>query len=170
MYLICFKLQTIEVVCYFSLPTYSSDKIQHLDTVSLKRLKEYLSRMSVHWHINHSEIPNTQYQITETFGKADKKTATMGKWINSFRIWRIFLGKRNVFSEDNFLTSSVIDQPMPADITTQSTSECEFLSIVTRIIPPASDKLVTEQMSTKYRVAVTDQSASLMKESLSYLW
>lgn len=38
---------------------------------------------------------------------------------------------QNVFSEDDFLPSSVTDQPIPANNTSQSTSQCDNLPTVT---------------------------------------
>ncbi|KAG8224598.1 hypothetical protein J437_LFUL009440 [Ladona fulva] len=96
-----------------SIPPHSSHKMQPLDKVFFKLLKDYLSQMSDNWLLNHPGRVMTNYQIAEIFGQAHERTATMGKGIKGFELCGIFPVKRNVFSDDDFLPSSVTDQPMP---------------------------------------------------------
>lgn len=98
-----------------SIPPHCSHKIQPLDKIFFKPLKDYLSEMSDNWLLNHPGRVITSYQIAEIFGKAYEKTATMGKGIKGFEVCGIFPVNRNVFSDDDFLPSSVTDQPLPVD-------------------------------------------------------
>ncbi|KAG8240144.1 hypothetical protein J437_LFUL017575 [Ladona fulva] len=101
--------------------------MQPLDKVFFKPLKDYLSQMSDNCLLNHPGITN--YQISEIFGQAYERTATMGKGIKGFELCGIFPVNRNVFSDDDFLPSPVTDQPMPVDNASQSTSQCDILPI-----------------------------------------
>ncbi|KAG8307930.1 hypothetical protein J6590_006904 [Homalodisca vitripennis] len=72
--------------------------------------------MSDNWLLNHP--PGrviTRYQIAEIFGKAYERNATMGKGIKGFKVCGIFPVNRNVFSDDDFLSSSVTVQTIPVD-------------------------------------------------------
>ncbi|KAG8234384.1 hypothetical protein J437_LFUL015124 [Ladona fulva] len=145
-----------------SIPPHSSHKIQPLDEVFFKPLKDYLSQMSDNWLLNHPGRIITNYQIAEIVSQAYERTATIGKGIKGFELCEIFPVNRNVFSDDDFLPSSVTDQPMPVDLR-ESTSQCDIPPTATNIIASTSDDIVglTEQMSTEQNVAdVTDQAES----------
>ncbi|KAG8238048.1 hypothetical protein J437_LFUL013214 [Ladona fulva] len=140
-----------------SIPPHSSHKVQPLDKVFFKPLKDYLSQMSDNWLLNHHGRVITNYQIAEIFGQAYERTATMGKGIKGFELCGIFPVNRNVFSDSDFLPSSVTDQPMP------STSQCDIPPTASNMIASTSDDIVglTAQKSTEQNVAdVTDQAES----------
>ncbi|KAG8238805.1 hypothetical protein J437_LFUL010519 [Ladona fulva] len=65
------------------------------------------------WLLNHPGRIIINYQIADFFGQAYKRTATMGMGIKGFELCGIFSVNRNVFSDDDFLSSSITDQPMP---------------------------------------------------------
>ncbi|KAG8224798.1 hypothetical protein J437_LFUL002243 [Ladona fulva] len=95
--------------------------------------------------VNHPGRVMTNYQIAEIFGQAHERTATMGKGIKGFELCGIFPVNRNVFSDDDFLPSSVTDQPMPVHHRAHLNETVGL----------------TEQKSTEKNVAdVTDQAES----------
>lgn len=141
-----------------SIPPHSSHKIQPLDKVFFKPLKDYLSQMSDNWLVNHPGRVITQYQIAEIFGQAYEKTATMGKGVNGFRVCGIFPFNRDVFSEDDFIPSLVTDQQIPEANTTQSDDH----PTVTDIQSVASTSNAQQEVSSDQNLAAaTDQDDKL---------
>lgn len=98
-----------------SIPPHSSHKMQPLDKCFFKPLKEFFAQMCDKWLLNNPGRVITQYQIAELFGEAYEKAATMGKGINGFKCCGIYPVNRNMFSEEDFLPSSVTDQSVPEE-------------------------------------------------------
>jgi hypothetical protein len=53
---------------------------------------------------------STLYQLAEIFGNAYGETATMKKALNAFQMCGIWPLNSNIFSNDDFLPSTVTDQ------------------------------------------------------------
>lgn len=121
-----------------SLPPHSSHKMQPLDKCLFKPLKEYFSQMCDKWLLNHPGRVITQYQVAELFGEAYETAATMGKGILGFKSCGIYPLNPHMFTEDDFLPSSVTDQTILEE-TNDETVQCEVVD--TCNAPGASDIL-----------------------------
>lgn len=102
----------------------------------------------------------TNNQIAEIFARPiilkDSDSVKANKWLCG-----IFPINRNVFSFDDYLPSSLTDQPKPMDNTSQSLSHCDNPTTITNNIASTSCEIVTltEQMSSGQNLAVvTDQA------------
>lgn len=128
-----------------SLPPHSSHKMQPPDKCFFKPLKEYFSQMCDKWLLNHPGRVITQYQVAELFGEAYETAATMGKGITGFKSCGIYPLNPHIFTEDDFLPSSVTDQTILEETTSIEietsieTVRCE--PIDTCSTPGASDVL-----------------------------
>ena len=98
-----------------SLPPHSSHKMQPLDRCFFKPLKEYFSQMCDKWLLNHPGRVITQYQVAELFGEACEKAATMRIAVNGFKCCGIYPINKYIFSEEDFLPSSVTEQNVPTE-------------------------------------------------------
>ncbi|KAG8256501.1 hypothetical protein J6590_067331 [Homalodisca vitripennis] len=86
-----------------------------LPRLSMLRPTPLSSPNPFNWLLNHRGRVITSYQIADIFGKAYERNATLGKGIKGFEVCGIFPVNRNVFSDDDFLPSSVTDQTIPVD-------------------------------------------------------
>lgn len=93
-----------------SLSPHSSHKTQPLDRCFFKPLKDFYSQACEKWLLCNPGRTITQYQIAQLFSQAYEKAASIGKAVTSFKVCGIFPFNPAVFSEEDFLPSSVTDQ------------------------------------------------------------
>lgn len=98
-------------VTILTIPPHTSHKIQPLDVSVYGPLKAYYNEAVDNWLLAHPGIPLTIYQVAECFGKALSKAVTPSNIIAGFKKSGIFPLDRDVFTESDFLTSSVTDRP-----------------------------------------------------------
>lgn len=90
-----------------TIPPHSSHKLQPLDRCFFKTLKTYFAEASNNWLVSNPGRVITQFQMSELFGVAYLKSASVGKAVNSFKSCGIFPMNPSVFTEEDFLPSSV---------------------------------------------------------------
>lgn len=97
-----------------SLPPHSSHKMQPLDRTVFKVLKDYYGNYCEQWMSTHPGRIITQYQVAGLFAKAYEKTASIGRAVKGFETCGIWPIDKHRFGEEDFLPSSVTDQPQHA--------------------------------------------------------
>ncbi|KAG8274028.1 hypothetical protein J6590_008155 [Homalodisca vitripennis] len=75
------------------------------------------------WLLNHPGRVITQFQVAEIFAEAYEKSATMGKALTGFKVCGIFPFNKDIFSEEDFLPSSVTDQPVEENNPSQACAD-----------------------------------------------
>jgi len=98
-----------------SIPPHSSHRTQPLDRCFFKPLKDYYAYHYDIWTTTHPGRVVTLYQLAEIFGNAYGVTATMNKALNAFQMCGIWPHNPNIFSDDDFLPSTVTDQTVSED-------------------------------------------------------
>jgi len=98
-----------------SIPPHSSHRTQPLDRCFFKPLKDYYAYHYDIWTTTHPGRVVTLYQLAEIFGNAYGETATMSKALNAFQMCGIWPLNPNIFSDDDFLPSTVTDQTVSED-------------------------------------------------------
>lgn len=115
-----------------SLPPHSSQKTQPLDRCFFKPLKDKFAEACERYLISNPGKVVTQFQISSLFAEAYQTVGTMGKAINGFKKCGIVPYNPDVFTDEDFLPSTVTDQqsitqenlPQPEDCVLQpSTSQ-----------------------------------------------
>lgn len=94
-----------------SIPPHSNHKTQPLDRCYFKALKDYYGQYCDQWLVNHPGRTITEENISAIFGAAYNKISTVEKAVNAFRMCGIFPVNKFIFNEEDFLPSTVTDQP-----------------------------------------------------------
>ncbi|KAJ8967715.1 hypothetical protein NQ314_002661 [Rhamnusium bicolor] len=95
-----------------SLPPHTSGKLQPLDKAVYKSLKSNFNIACNDWMVMNPGKTITIYEIAGLLGIAFPKAFTPANIINLFRSTRIWPLNRNIFSDEDFLSSSVTDRPL----------------------------------------------------------
>ncbi|XP_050301599.1 uncharacterized protein LOC126739820 [Anthonomus grandis grandis] len=98
-----------------TLPPHTTQKTQPLDVGIMKPFKEYYNASIDSWMLRKPGIPVTIYELASFIGIAYQKAMTPSTITNAFRKTGIFPFDRNIFSEVDFMPSSVTDRPDPGD-------------------------------------------------------
>lgn len=111
------SLQTIDFcrqnnIILLSLPPHSSHKIQPLDRCFFSSLKKYYAAECENWMRNHPGRTITTFQVATIFAPAYSKTASVANAIEGFKVTGIHPFNNNLFSETDYLASSVTERPL----------------------------------------------------------
>lgn len=99
-------------IVLLSLPPHSSHRMQPLDRCFFSPLKKYYSVECENWMRNHPGRTITTFQITSIFAPAYAKTATIANAIEGFKVTGIWPFNNEIFSDADFLASSVTERPV----------------------------------------------------------
>lgn len=103
------------LVTILTLPPHSSNKMQPVDLSVFGPFKAYYYAAIDSWLLLNPEIPISIYEIAECVGVAHAKAFTPANIIASFKKAGIWLFDDTVFTEADFLISSVTDTPLLQD-------------------------------------------------------
>ena len=109
-------------VTILTLPPHSSHKTQPLDVGVFKPFNYFYNATMDSWMMSHPGQPVTIYDVGAFIGEAYQKAMTPMTITNSFRKAGIFPFDRTVFTEIDFLPSTVTDRPHKEDINLNSIS------------------------------------------------
>ncbi|EDS28122.1 conserved hypothetical protein [Culex quinquefasciatus] len=108
-------------VTVLTIPPHCSNKLQPLDVAVFRSFgNAYDAALNSHTLQN----PNTNitiYQVAEFVKRANDRSMTRNNIASSFRATGIFPFDRNIFTEEDFLPSTVSDRPDPAGAETEET-------------------------------------------------
>ncbi|KAJ8940790.1 hypothetical protein NQ314_010600 [Rhamnusium bicolor] len=99
-------------IMLLSLPPHTSGKLQPLDKAVYKFLKSSFNIACNDWMVMNPGKTITIYEIAGLLGIAYPKAFTPTNIINGFRSTGIWPLNRNIFSEEDFLSSSVTDRSL----------------------------------------------------------
>lgn len=102
-------------IILLSLPPHSSHKIQPLDRCFFSPLKKYYAAECENWLRNHPGRTITTFQIAAIFTPAYAKTATIANAIEGFKVTGIWPFKSDIFSDIDFLASSITERPLGSE-------------------------------------------------------
>ena len=102
-------------VIMLSLPPKCSHRMQPLDLTFFKPLKTYYDQQISQWLRAHPGRAVTMFQISQLFGLAYGKAASVSCAVNGFRKSGIFPLNPLVFNDADFEPAEVTDRPAPAD-------------------------------------------------------
>ncbi|KAJ8917077.1 hypothetical protein NQ315_012996 [Exocentrus adspersus] len=100
-------------VTILTLPPHSSHKIQPLDVAVFLPFKSYYNAAVDTWMIKNPGQTVSIYEVAEFVSKAHDRSMTPQNIRAGFRKTGIFPFDQAIFSDDDFLPSSVSDRPMP---------------------------------------------------------
>ena len=110
-------------VIMLTLPPHCSHKMQPLDLTVFGPLKAYYNTEVDAWMLRNPGVPITIYQIAECIGHGLPKALTPSNIIAGFNKSGIFPFNRNIFTDSDFLSSSVTDRPLENPISSTSSAE-----------------------------------------------
>ncbi|XP_043461954.1 tigger transposable element-derived protein 1-like [Leptopilina heterotoma] len=94
-----------------TLPPHTSHKLQPLDRGVFGPLKSYYANQCNAWMFNHPSVPIAIENVAELATEPILKGASSVNIISGFRATGIWPFNRNIFTEDDFLASTVTDRP-----------------------------------------------------------
>lgn len=178
-----------------SLPPHSSHKTQPLDRCFFKPLKDFYSQACENWLLNNPGRTITQYQVASLFSESYQRAATLGKAVNSFKVCGIFPINPSVFTEEDFLPSTVTDQhemlndhtrlnadeefeninpTEPTDLTVTHSPDADAVSIISDseicqdiAVPSSSKEVVPKSDSHTYSTSSDIAGPSSVKKNLA---
>lgn len=122
----CIDLAKSSGVTILTFPPHCTNKLQPLDVGVYFSFKAHYNRAVDSWLMHHPGIPMTIYDIPQCVTSAFQQSMTPINIISGFRKSGIFPFNRDVFTQDDFLPSSVTDRP-----TSDSRLDCSNQNIVT---------------------------------------
>lgn len=145
-------------VTLLTIPPHTSHKTQPLDVSIYGPLKAYYNEAVDNWLLAHPGIPLTIYQVAECFGKALPKAVTPSNIIAGFKKSGIFPLNKDVFTDSDFLTSSVTDR-------SQSPSfHADVLRPSTHLDVPEPASISEETICTNAPTTSTETVANMPQE------
>ena len=93
-----------------TLPLHCSHKLQPLDVSVFAAFKRFCTFFCDEWHLSHPGETLSLYYVAKLSNKAFVKSCTLENITSSFRRTVIFPLNSNIFTEDEFLPSTVTDQ------------------------------------------------------------
>lgn len=146
------SLQAIEYckenfIHLLTIPPHSSHRLQPLDRCYFKPLKVFYAEECDRWLTNNPGRQITHFQIAGLLGRAYERCSTMEKGVKSFEKCGIYPINRNVFTEVDFLPSSVterheIPQESVVQLNDSSDSDPEFSIPLSKV-----RKFITNQVT-----------------------
>ncbi|KAJ8909501.1 hypothetical protein NQ315_016765 [Exocentrus adspersus] len=109
------SLETAEIaksngVIILTLPPHTSNKLQPLDKSVFFSFKNFYNNAIDAWLLNHPGQPMTLYQIAHCVGVAHSKSMTPENIMSGFKSTGIYPFNSDIFTETDFLLSSVTDR------------------------------------------------------------
>lgn len=93
-------------------PPHCSNKLQPLDLTVYGPLKTFYNQALDDWHLNNSGKTFNIYSVAEVVGTVFPRALSTKNIVSGFKAAGIFPLDRNVFTDDDFLCSSVTDRSM----------------------------------------------------------
>lgn len=118
-------------VTILTLHPHTSAKLQPLDVGIYSPFKTYYNSAMESWMLKNPGKPVTIYDLAELIGTAFTRAMTPTNIINSFKKTGIHPFDRDIFTDEDFLPSTVTDRPNPntiqnpPDVSSQDTRENE---------------------------------------------
>lgn len=100
-------------VVMLTFPPHTSHKLQPLDRTVFGPYKGYYNSAMNGWMLNNPGKPVLIYDVAGLIGSAYKKSFTKENIEKGFEVTGIFPFQRNIFSDDEFLSSFVTDRELP---------------------------------------------------------
>lgn len=97
-------------IVLLTFPPHTSHKLQPLDRGVFGPLKKYYNTACTEWLYTHCGTPLSIYDTAENFGKAYPRAFTPTNIQSGFRVSGIWPFNRDIFTDDEFLSSSVTDR------------------------------------------------------------
>ena len=124
------SIETIDLskengVTLLTLPSHSSHKLQPLDRSVYGPFKTFYNQAANAFMFSHPGETITIYDVAELVGKADEQTLTPRTIRSGFAANGIWPFNRDVFGEDEFLSSYVSDRPHCSTNNCDTTTETE---------------------------------------------
>lgn len=126
-----------------TLPPHSSHKMQPLDRGFHSVLKKYYAGECEKWLRSHPGRAITVFQMTSIFTPAFNRAATIACAAESFRVTGIWPWNPDVFTDADFMASTVTEQEDPND-NVENTAETINQAIVTATTSQVSQSAGTE--------------------------
>ena len=124
-------------VVVLTFPPHCSHKLQPLDRTTYGAFKKYYYAACDTWMVNHPGKPLTIYEVSTVVGEAFPRAFTPQTIQAGFRVSGCYPVNRNIFREDEFLSSFVTDRPEPtASPTTMQQAHDHIQAVAERPMPP----------------------------------
>lgn len=108
-----------------TIPPHSSHRIQPLDRCYFKALKTFYATECDRWLTNNPGRNITHFQIARILGRAYERCSTMDRGIKGFESCGIYPINENVFTDEDFLPSSVTERNVQNPQINNSESESD---------------------------------------------
>lgn len=130
---------------------HTSHKFQPLDRGVYGPFKTFYNQAVNNWMLTPGNVgkPLTIYNIAELAGTAYSKAVVPNNIIKGFKVSGFVPFNENVFSDDEFVSATVTDRPIP-----QETQTCEFVSD----IDEPSTSLATQTVNMNPQCSKSDRS------------
>lgn len=143
-------------ITVLTLPPHSSHRMQPLDVSVFGPFKAYYNEAVQAWLLAHPGIPLTIYDVASCVGTAFKKSMVPTNITKGFERAGIFPFDKTIFSDADFLCSSVTDRENPAEIQHPEGG----VSNVATFTTPSSDETAEAGSSTETPCVPTTSSHS----------
>lgn len=101
-------------VILLQLPGHTTHRLQPLDVAVFKPLQTYYDEVLCKWLRSH-EPPVTQFEVSSLLSEAYSRAATLSNAMNGFKATGIWPVNRNIFSDADFIPSSIHSQANNSD-------------------------------------------------------
>lgn len=103
-------------IVLLTLPPHCSHKLQPLDRTVYGPLKRYYNDTCNSWQLENAGKTMTIYEVASALGRTFPKAFTPSNISSGFRVTGIYPFDRNIFSEEEYLSSYVTDRPSPDSV------------------------------------------------------
>jgi len=141
-----------------SLPSHCTHKMQPLHVSFFKSLNSRYNTVIQTWHRQHPGRPVTEAEFGELFNDAYASAASLDKAQSGFRKTGIYPFDKNIFSDEDFLTSDATDRPQSTD---QLPHETSIIENLTNSLYYKMKRIVLKAFQALYIVLVVDMSLGL---------
>jgi hypothetical protein len=136
-------------IVMLTFPSHCSHKLQPLDRSVYGPLKRYYNSACDDWLLNNPGKPMTIHDIAECVGHAFPLAFTTAYIQAGFRVSGTWPFNRNIFNDDEFMSSYVTDRPDPQQ---QSLPVVEPIDLNESSARPAADQLSVNTVKTPEQV------------------
>lgn len=133
-------------------PPHTTSKLQPLDVAVYGPLKKYFNVACNEWQLQNAGKTITLYDVGALAGKAIPRATTPENIASGFRATGIFPLDRNVFTDKDFLPSSVTDRAASSDVVdmsaniSQSTPSTSAVQVTTKINGEKAESITPEDI------------------------
>ncbi|XP_065684410.1 uncharacterized protein LOC136096765 [Hydra vulgaris] len=146
-------------VIILSLPSHCTHKLQSLDVSFFKSLKIFYDQKVSTWLRHYPGRPVTELEVSELFGIAYGKAATVQNCQSGFKKCRIYPFNRNVFTKEDFAAAETSDYSIVVSRISKPSITSEMNPILDNELDSAKD-LDHIDFVTDYVIASQKESAS----------